>query len=219
MKTLVAVLLATLAPASGPACDALRQKSAELRKDIDAWLARHAKDCPVCAGGSSCREGFERQDAARRQVDEWKKGHAPGCPSCGAARCSALDGAWSQALAAAQARHKEQDRKCDFDASRCDGWRRILDAEKARHEDMKRDHPALCEKCTPSCDEWRKRSQEASVRADDVARKHRERCQDCQRSSGCERSSLNKHESIRDRLALWKKHTEICGCARPEKRR
>jgi hypothetical protein len=220
MKLFLAALLGALSPPQAAApCDALRQKSAELRKDADAWLARHAKDCPLCAGSTACREGFERQDAVRRQLEDWKKGHAAGCPTCSSGRCNALENAWSQALVTAQGRHKEQDRRCELDPARCDAWRRALEAEKARHEDLKRDHPALCEKCSPSCEEWRKRCQEVNGRANDTALKHRDKCQDCQRGAGCERASHLKQDWTRERLAAWKKHGEICACARSERRR
>lgn len=222
----VLILLASssvegLAAPARAQCEAVRKKAADIKQETDAWAVKHNESCTLCAAGSSCREGFERREASRRQLEDWKKLHVLTCPACSSARCTAAESAWNQALAGAQAKHKEKCRRCDFDPVKCDAWSRAIDELKARHEEWKRDHPATCEKCAPPCEEWRRRALEITQKHEDILRKHRERCGDCPRSGGgCDRAGLIKQEWARDRLALWKKHAETCPCSRaPEGKR
>lgn len=203
-------ILLALCPPAAAQCDAATRAAADGQKALDAWTSRHKADCPVCSGGFTCREAFERQESARKKLEDWKKGHA--CPAC-SARCTAADltaGAWT---IEAQQRHRKECRRCEGD--RCAGLKAALDDVRRRVEAWKREHPALCDKCAPACDDWKRRAHAADQRHDDQLAKHKSQCGDCRTGGSCERPAILRHDRDRERQALWKKHAEACACAAP----
>jgi hypothetical protein len=218
MKLAAAFLLVLSAPAWAQ-CEASRQKESEVRKQAEAWWARHHRECTLCADGSSCREGFERRDGGKRLFEAWRAGHAQACAACGTLACPASEAAWAQVFADAKARHREKCRACEFDAARCEAWRAALEEAKLRHGAWKREHPAVCERCAPACPEWRARAAETARRHDEALQKHRERCAECKAASGaCERPAGIRQDAAKERQALWRTHLETCACQRAPRR-
>lgn len=210
------LILALLLPAQA-VCDAARQKGSEVQKDADLWALRHKQGCTLCAGGTSCREGFERADQVRRVMADWRKSHV--CLVCAPGRCGAADLTLAAWTLEAGAKHKDKCRACGLDPIQCDAWRLVLEGLRNRLEDWRTEHPATCDKCAPACDEWKRKAQDFQLRADEVVRKHRERCNDCQRGLvACDRSSLLKNETQRERLMAWRRHVMECSCTRRTKR-
>ncbi len=211
MNLATAILLLSAAPAWAQ-CEASRQKQADLKKQSDGWWARHHRECTLCADGSACREGFEHRDAPKRLFEAWRAGHGRTCAACGPATCPLANAAWTQSLGDAKSKHREKCRSCEFDAVRCDAWRRALDEAKLRHEAWKRDHPATCDRCSPACAEWRVRAADSVRRHDETLQRHKDRCADCRSGKGdCDRPSSIRQDAAKERLALWKAH-ETCPC-------
>ena len=213
----MALALALLASLQAP-CDAGKRRQGEIAAEAEPWLARHSKECTLCAEGSSCREGYERRASARRAFESWRAGHAAaGCPACAAAaagqRCSAPDGQKQLLTAEAQAKHRAKDAKCDFDPLHCDGWRAAADEVRRALDAWKKDHAGLCERCGPDCEDWRKKAKEAGLRAEDALARHRERCGDC-RSGVCDRAGILREDAARQRQTIWRSHTEMCACTK-----
>jgi hypothetical protein len=199
------------------ACEAARAQGAEFQKDADAWAARHRTDCPLCASGSRCREGYERADEVRRRLNDWRRTHVD-CGVCGLVRCGAGDSVQSSWMAEAGSRHRERCRGCALDPLACEGWRTVLEQLRMRLEEWRVDHPGQCERCGPSCDEWRRRAAEIQSKTDEVLKRHKERCADCLKGAACDRAALLRNESQRERLTAWKRHVMDCSCTRRTKR-
>jgi len=213
MTFVLAALLALQAP-----CDAGKRKQGEIAAEFEPWYKGHAKDCTLCADGSSCREGYERRALGRRAFETWREGHAAsGCPVClaavGAGRCDAVEGQKQLLLSEAQAKHRAKDAKCDFDPSRCEAWRTANDEARKSFDVWRRDHAGSCERCAPNCEDWRKKSKELVARAEESLTRHRERCGDC-KAGGCDRAAVIKDDAQRQRLTQWRSHTEMCACAK-----
>jgi hypothetical protein len=214
---LVLVLLAVLQTP----CDPGKRKQGELAAEVEPWLARHSKECTLCADGSACRDGYDHRASMRRAFDAWRAGHAAsGCGICaaavGGARCSALESQKQELTSEAQVKHRAKDAKCEFDPARCEGWRAAAEEVKRTLDAWKKDHAGACERCGPDCEEWRKKAKEASARGDESLSRHRERCGDC-KAGGCERAAAIKDDAARQRLTQWRSHTETCACAKAKR--
>lgn len=214
------LVLAFLAALQAP-CDPGQRKQGELAADIEPWLARHSKECTLCADGSACRDGYDRRASTRRAFEAWRATHAAsGCGICaasvGGSRCAALESQTRVLTSDAQVKHRAKDAKCEFDPARCEGWR--AGAEEARRalDAWKKDHIGVCERCAPDCEEWRRKSKEASARAEESMARHRERCGDCKAGS-CERAGGIKDDAARQRQTQWRSHVETCACAKAKR--
>jgi hypothetical protein len=209
MNGLLALMVAVQA---GP-CPEAAQKAAELRKEYDHWAVKHDPVCPLCDGGTPCRDGFERREGAKKALDGWKKLHLVLCKTCQAAVCTVPETTWSLMLADLKLRHRSKcDKRCDGDENGCDLLRPQVAELKKKYEEWKREHPALCDKCAPACDDWRKRAADLDAKADDVYKKHVDKCFDCKSALACERSARMTADRKKDRLALWKAHLASCRC-------
>lgn len=219
MNVIAAILVLAAVPQKAP-CETARKKSGDLNRVHAAWLTPHSDGCPLCARGSTCREGFERKSAVRKQYKDWNDVHAMNCRACGAARCTALQTntrTWTkQAHEDHQARHKS----CAFDAKRCLSWKVAMGQVKRKVQLFKAEHPAMCTVCGPRCRRWRRHAAEVTARYEDTLQRHHGACYECKRSSGdCEQPARFKTDWGKQRLALWKAHTATCICRRAALRR
>ncbi len=215
MRLIPAFLFLLLAAPVGAQCDAARSRAAELKKELDGWIAGHNPGCPLCTAGTACREGFEKREDSRKRLEAWRRDHVGQCEPCAAFRCSAAEETLAAWVADAQARHKEKHVLCEPD--RCDPWKALLADVRRKLEDWRRDHPAACDKCSPLCNEWRKRAQDVDARINDTLKRHKDRCAEC-KSSPCERQGLILADWGKERMAAWKRHGELCPCARAPRR-
>lgn len=215
MRFVLLLLIAAVPPPAALQCDAAKAKAAEFRKGLDAWIAGHNAACPLCAAGTACREGFEKREASRKQLEAWKRDHSAVCVPCAALKCTAGDELLEAWIVDAYARHKEKHILCE--PERCDPWKAIVADLRKQLDAWKRDHPATCDKCSPLCAEWRKRAGEVDTRSADTIKRHQDRCSDC-KAGGCERLGLLQAEWGKERLAAWKRHGEVCPCARTPKK-
>lgn len=213
MTWVVAALLSLQQP-----CDMGKRKQGEIAAELEPWFKGHAKDCTLCADGSTCREGYERRASGRKAYEHWREGHAAaGCPSClaavGAGRCDAVESQKQLLLSEAQAKHRAKDAKCDFDPNRCDGWRAANEEARKTFDGWRKEHAGSCDRCAPPCEDWRKKSRDLVARAEESMTRHRERCGDC-KSGSCDRAAQIKDDGLRQRLTQWRSHVEMCACAK-----
>lgn len=211
------ILLWAVAPA-GAQCDAAARAAADGRRELHAWTARHKPGCPLCADGSVCRDAYDKRESLGRKLEAWKKKHSGECAACPTEKCTAEDLTTLAWTLDARERHKKECRRCDGDA--CEALKLALEEVRRRLEEWKRDHPGTCRKCAPGCELWRRGVHPLDQKYEEMGGKHKEQCGDCRRSLPCARPGSLRQEHERERLALWKRHADLCACApRSVKRR
>lgn len=218
--SVISGILVLAAMAQAKPCEAATAKSAEIRDAHAAWSRAHLADCPLCARGSTCREGYEREAAVDRRFATWKDVHVRDCKRCSAGRCTAEKDERARMANEARKTHLRAHDACSLDARKCTMWRLVLKEVELALAAWKADHPAQCDRCAPRCPEWKRRSAQITAKFDSTLKRHQDRCNECKIASGdCERPAQLKEEWAKERLALWKVHEGSCTCRRAALRR